>query len=133
MDTSEVAARARGSVLSRETVWRGGLASVAPRSNGGVLLLGYWLEPVDCLAVERLLDRYVGHRGRGPRAVPMPLVRRDRDDVARPDLLDRPALSLEAADSGKNDECLAQRVGVPVGPSTRLERDHRGGGAPGRR
>jgi len=38
--------------------------------------------------------------------VPMLLARREPDDVARPDLLDRPALALRKAAAGRDNQCL---------------------------
>src|SRR3954471_7150620 len=92
-----------------------------------VLLVAHVLQPVDDLAVERLLDGDVGHgRGRGG-PVPVLLARREPDHVAGPDLLDRPAPAPHPAAAGRDDERLAQRVGVPRGPGAGLERD----GGPG--
>src|SRR5436309_4475299 len=88
-----------------------------------VLIVSDVLHPLDHLAVELLLDGDVGH-GRGRRrSVPVLLARREPDDVARPDLLDRAAPALHPAAPGRHDERLAERVSVPRRPCARLERD----------
>ena len=53
----------------------------------------------------------------------MLLARREPDDVARPDFLDRAALPLHPADAGGDDQRLAERMGVPGGTRAGLERD----------
>src|SRR5256885_249898 len=61
-------------------------------------------QPIDVLAVERLLDGDVRH-GRGRcRSVPVLLARREPDHVAGTDLLDRAALPLDPAAAGRDDE-----------------------------
>ena len=81
------------------------------------------LQPIDDLAVELLLDGDMRH-GRGRRGtVPVLLARREPDHVAGMDLLDRAALPLDPAAAGRDDEGLAQRVGVPRRPGPGLERD----------
>ena len=57
--------------------------------------VGDVLHPVDRLAVEGLLDGDMGHGGRWRGAVPVLLARREPDDVAWTDFLDRPAVSLD--------------------------------------
>ena len=59
----------------------------------------------------------------GRRAVPVLLARREPDDVARPDLLDRPALALHAAAAGQHDQRLTERVRVPRRARAGLEGD----------
>ena len=59
--------------------------------------------------------------GAGP--VPVLFARREPHHVAGPDFLDRPALPLHPAAAAGHDQRLAQRVGVPRGACTRLERD----------
>ena len=48
---------------------------------------------------------------------------REPDDVARPDFLDRAALALHPAAAGRDDQRLAQRMGVPGGARAGLEGD----------
>jgi len=83
-----------------------------------------WLGPiVDDLAAERFLNGDVRHRGRWRSAVPMLLVRRKPDHVARPDFFDRTTLALRPAEPGGDDQRLTERMRMPGGASTRLERD----------
>src|SRR5205085_9098502 len=56
-------------------------------------------------------------------AVPVLLARREPDHVTRPNWLDRAAPALCQAAARRHDQGLAQRVGVPRGPSAGLERD----------
>ena len=51
------------------------------------------------------------------------VARREDNDVARANLLDRAALALHAAAAHGDDENLAKRMGVPSGARARLERD----------
>ena len=68
--------------------------------------------------------------GRGRRgAVPVLLARLEPDHVARPDLLDRPALALDPAAARRHDQRLAERVGVPGRARARLEGDQGAGDA----
>ena len=60
----------------------------------------------------------------------MLLAGREPDDVAGTDVLDRAAFALDAAGAGRDQEGLAERVGVPGGPCPGLERDA-GAGDPG--
>src|SRR3984957_2015792 len=75
--------------------WRNGRSAL-------VLLVADLFHPLHRLAVERLLDGDVGHGGGGRGAMPMFLARREDYDVARTNLLDRPAFALGAGapDSG---------------------------------
>jgi hypothetical protein len=57
----------------------------------------------------------------------MLLAGREPDDIAGTYLLDRSTLALHPAEAGEDEQRLTERVGVPGGPSSRLERD---GGAP---
>src|SRR3954447_23562819 len=57
------------------------------------------------------------------RPVPVLLTRREPDHVAGVHLHDRAALPLAPAAAGRDDEGLAQRVGVPRRPGPGLERD----------
>src|SRR5579871_1870249 len=81
--------------------------------SGQVLLVADLFEPVHDLAVERFLNRDMGH-GRGRRrAVPMLLAGRAQDHVAWPDLLLGFAPTLGPAAPGCHDQRLAKRMGVP--------------------
>src|SRR6266568_8893328 len=51
------------------------------------------------------------------------LARREPDDIARSDLLDRPALALRKAAAGSHDQCLSQRMRVPGRARAGLECD----------
>src|SRR5882724_5278781 len=62
------------------------------------------------------------HRGLWRRPVPMLLTRREPDDIPWPDFLNRPAFALRPAAAGRNDESLPQRMRMPGGAGTRLER-----------
>src|SRR4051812_36208549 len=69
-----------------------------------VLFVAHVLQPVDDLAVELLLDGDMRH-GRGRRGtVPMLLARWEPDHIAGMDLLDRAALPLDPAATGRDDE-----------------------------
>src|SRR4051794_12411417 len=72
-------------------------AGVSP----AVLLVAHVFEPIDDLAVERLLDGDVRHgrRRRGP--VPVPHAGREPDHVAGVDLLDRAPFLLDPAATGR--------------------------------
>src|SRR3954451_7267260 len=77
------------------------------------------------LAVLLLLDGDVAHGGRGRRAVPVLLARLEPDHVPPPDILDGPALALDPAAAGGDDQRLAERVGVPGRARAGLEGDQR--------
>ena len=55
--------------------------------------------------------------------MPMLFARLEPDHVSRPDLLDGAALALNPAQAERDDERLAQRMGVPSRARTGLERD----------
>src|SRR5688500_7690679 len=65
-----------------------------------VLLCSHVFQPVHRLAIELLLNRDVRHRRRRRCAMPVLLAWRNPDDVARPNLLDRPTPSLGATHAG---------------------------------
>ena len=65
----------------------------------------------------------MGHGGGRRGTVPMLFARREPDDVAGPDLLDRAALALRPAAARGDDEGLAERMGVPGGARAGFERD----------
>ena len=96
--------------------------SAWPRSSA-VLRVADVFQPVDDFAVERFRNRNVRHRCCRRRAVPVLLARREPDDVARPYLLDRSALTLREAAAGRHDQCLAQRMRLPGRARAGLERD----------
>jgi hypothetical protein len=53
--------------------------------------------------------------------MPMAFTRLEPHDVAGTNLLDGAALALDASRTGRDDQCLAQRMGVPGGAGARLE------------
>src|SRR5207244_3700947 len=61
-----------------------------------VVLIADVFQPLNRLAIELFLDGNVRHRGRERGTVPMFLAGSEPDDIARPDLLDRPTRSLHA-------------------------------------
>src|SRR5262249_33775954 len=89
--------------------------------SGAIVGVADMFQPVDGLAVLDLLDSDVGHRGVGRRAVPVFFARRDPDDVAGANLLDRAAVTPNAAEAGDDDQRLPERMGVPGGAGARLE------------
>src|SRR5947208_372412 len=87
-----------------------------------VLFVADLFHPVDRFAVQRLLNGDVRHRGRRRRAVPMLLVRRKPDDIARPDFLDPVAPTLRPTKTGRDDQRLTEWMCMPGGAGTRFER-----------
>ena len=55
--------------------------------------------------------------------MPVLLVWWKPDDVARTDFFDRPAFGLRPAKAGRDNQGLAERMGVPCGTGARLEGD----------
>jgi hypothetical protein len=98
------------------------VGSLFDPGSGLVLFVSDLLHPVDRL-VELFLDGDVRHRRRGRCPMPMLLSGRTRDYVTRPDFLDGPAPALYPAAVGRHDQRLAERMRVPRGTRTRLERD----------
>src|SRR5215472_8001235 len=94
-----------------------------PRLGALVILITDLFQPLDRFAIERFLNGDVSHCCRRRRAMPMLLVGRKPDDIARPDFLNRAALSLRPAATSRDDQGLPERVRVPGGPCTRLEGD----------
>src|SRR3712207_6261820 len=87
-----------------------------------VLFVRNRLHPVGtAFGAQRRAYGYVDHEGVGPRAVPVPLVRGEVDDVSGLYLDDGLAFSLCPTGAGNDVEELALRVGVPVRARTRLE------------
>src|ERR1700757_633460 len=70
------------------------IVTCSPRRSPGeggsllILLVTDFLHPLDGFAVERFLNSDMRHRSRRRGPVPMLLVRRKPDDIARPDFLD---------------------------------------------
>ena len=82
-----------------------------------VLFVAHVLQPIDDLAVELFLDGDMRH-GRGRRGtVPMLLARREPNHVAGMDFLDRAALPLDPAATGRDDQGLPKRMRVPCRPA----------------
>jgi len=77
------------------------------RLASAILFVADLLHPLDDLAIERFLNRDVCHRGRRRRAVPMLLVRRKPDHIARPNFLNRAAPTLRPSKSRGDDQRLA--------------------------
>lgn len=65
----------------------------------------------------------MGHGGLRRCAMPVLFARGKPDDVAGPDILDRPTPALGTAKTGRDDECLAQWMSVPSGASASFERN----------
>src|SRR6266446_5622840 len=102
----------------------GALPSVLPVTVGLLVLrVAHFFQPVDALAIELLQDRDVRHGRRGGRTMPMLLAGRTRDYITRPDHLDRPSPALDQTTSGRDDERLAERMGVPGSAGAGLEGD----------
>src|SRR5688500_14894252 len=88
-----------------------------------ILFVADLFQPVGRLAVELFHNGDVGH-GRGwCSPVPMLFTRWEPDHVTRPNFLNRASPALGQAKTGRYDQGLAQRVGVPGCPSARLEGD----------
>jgi hypothetical protein len=87
-----------------------------------VLLVSNVLHPIDDPAVERFLNGDMRHRARWGGAVPMLLVRRKPDDVARPDFLNSSALVLRPADTRGDKQRLTKWMRMPGSASTRFKR-----------
>ena len=80
---------------------------------GAILRVTNVFQPIDNLAVKRFGDRDVRHcRGRSC-TMPVFLARREPDNVARPDLLNRPALAPRKAAACRHDQRLTERMSAP--------------------
>jgi hypothetical protein len=88
-----------------------------------VLLVADLFHPVDDLTVELFGDGDVAHRGRRRRAMPVLFAGRKPDNVTGADFLDRAALALHPAATGRHDKCLSERMRVPGRARAGLERD----------
>jgi hypothetical protein len=93
------------------------------RGSGQVLFVADFFHPVNGLAVEAFLNGDVRHGRSGRGAVPVFLPRRKPDHVPPMNVLDRPTPALNPAEARRHVQRLAQRVGVPGGSRSRLERD----------
>jgi len=107
---------------------RAGVSRVVGRcaGSGGPLIVcvADRLKPLHDLVVERFVHRDVGHGRIRRGAVPVLLPRRDPDHVAGLDGFDRAARAPHSAAAVRDDEGLAQRVGVPgrAGPADNRDR-----------
>src|SRR6516225_1492579 len=116
----------------RDRVWAIGIRSAAAllmilRSEkrtrlNAVLLVTDLFPPVDDLAIVRLCDGDVAHGGVRRGAMPVLFTRREPDDIAGADLLDRTAVALHPAAAESDDQRLSEWMRVPSGARTRLER-----------
>src|SRR6266550_3970614 len=86
-----------------------------------VLFVADLFHPLNDFAVERLLNRDVRHRRCRRGAVPMSLVRRAPDHVARTQLNFWLALALYPAKAGGDDQNLPERMCMPSRTRARLE------------
>ena len=116
----------------RSSVLRPNSGSLSGRRPAAVLSVADFLQPVDGLAIERLLDRDVSHRRGGRRAVPVFFTRRKPDHVARTNLLNRTALALRSTAACCHDQRLAEWMSMPRCPGSRFKGDTRAN-RPGRR
>src|SRR2546423_1194376 len=103
------------------TASAGALSIVNVRTLSLVLFVADLFHPFDGLAVELFNNGDVRHRPRRSSTVPMLLTRRTPDNIAWPNFLFRTALALYPAASGRDDQCLPERMSVPCCPSTGLE------------
>src|SRR5262245_36791743 len=105
-----------------------GLPSIGFVSSASVLLVGHLLQPVHASTVQRFRNGEMRHRVLVGRAVPVLDAGWRPDHVAWLDFLLRPALLLDPAGSGRHDQQLPRRMGVPRRARPKLERDgaHRG-------
>src|SRR3954454_2992667 len=84
--------------------------------GGGVLLVGDGGQPVDDGVVGvGLVDGQVDHEAVGGGPVPVLLVGLEQHAVTGPDDLDRAASALAEPDALGDEDCLAERVAMPVG------------------
>src|SRR5437870_1476289 len=93
--------------------------------SSAILFVAHLLHPLHDLAVEIFLDRDVSHRRRRRCSMPMLLAWRAHDDVNRTNFLDGSAPALHPAAARGHDQGLPERMRVPRGARTGLERDTR--------
>jgi hypothetical protein len=88
-----------------------------------VLLIAHLLHPIHSDAVEFLLNGDVRHRGCDCRPMPVLFAGREPNHIAGTDFLNWSAFALRPAAAGRHDQRLTERVRMPRGTRTRLERD----------
>src|SRR5690348_10787771 len=86
-----------------------------------ILFVSHLLHPLDHLAVLFFVEGDVHHGGGGSGAVPVLLAGSDPDHITWPNFLHRPAPALHPAAACRNDESLAERMGVPRSARARLK------------
>jgi hypothetical protein len=94
-----------------------------PSQSSSILFGGDVLEPIHELACGALLYGYVGHGRSWRSTVPVLFAGREPDHISRMNLFNRAAFALYPSAARGNDQRLAQRVRVPGGPRSRLERN----------
>lgn len=90
---------------------------------GVILLIAYLFHPRHTFAVQPFAYGEMRHGGIRGRTVPVLDVGRTQHHVPLPDDLYRTSPFLGQPDAERNEQGLAQRVGVPVGARTRLKGD----------
>src|SRR5262245_3807897 len=100
-------------------------SSSPPRAHRlfAVFLVADLFHPVDILAVKKFRNSDMRHRSGGSRAMPVLLAWWKPNDVARTDLFDWPAFGLRPTKARRDNQGLAERMGVPRGTGARLEGD----------
>ena len=81
------------------------------------------LHPIDDFPIQGFLNGDVRHCGCRRGAVPMLLVRRKPDDIARPDFLDSSALALRPSKARSDNQCLTKGMCMPCRARARLQGD----------
>jgi len=87
--------------------------AISPARFYRVLVVADVFHPLDCLAVESLLNCDVLHGGRVGCPMPVFLAGLEPNDVSRPYFLDGLSLTLYPAAAEGDDERLSERVRVP--------------------
>src|SRR5438132_629634 len=88
-----------------------------------ILFVADLFHPVNRLAVQRLLNSDMNHRGRWRRAMPMLLVGFKPNDIAGSDFFNLPAPTLNPPKAGRDDQRLTEWMRMPGGAGARFERD----------
>src|SRR6516225_10445187 len=88
-----------------------------------VLLVGHLLHPLHGFAIEFFLYRNVCHRSIWCSAVPVLHPRRNPDNIALSNLLDRTSPLLNPACALRHDQDLTERMRMPCAARTGLERN----------